>query len=180
MLKIRSSAYSPFNLFGLYIIFILGTIIIRVSFALEPLLACLYKRRKYKPYAHFEWISNNSLQLHRLAQEELGLTKWSRWTEEVPTTDRNAYLASLDITDPKHPVLHCLDNSGMTDKPEQEVSHDSVEPVAGNIGGSNSMDGIVIGGTSTNAQDMARPGPHQDAHLNLDQSYADDVTTIGD
>ncbi|KAI0544175.1 hypothetical protein F4679DRAFT_591693 [Xylaria curta] len=178
--KIRSSAYSSFNLLGLYIIFILGAVIICVSFALEPLLECLYKRRKYKPYAHFEWISNNSLQLHRLAQEELGLTKWSRCTEEVPTTDRDAYLASLDITDPKHPVLHCVENPGMTNKPEQEVSHDGIELVSGIIGGNHSMDETVVGGTSTNAQDMARPGPQQDAHLNLYQSYADDVSTIGD
>ncbi|KAI0857613.1 hypothetical protein F4860DRAFT_488914 [Xylaria cubensis] len=166
--KIRSSAYSSFNLFGLYIIFISGIIIICVSFALEPLLACLYKRRKYKPYAHLEWISNNSLQLHRLAQEELGLTKWSRCTEEVPTTDRDAYLASLNITDPKHPVLHYLENLEMSDKSEQEVPHDSVEPVAGNIGGNHSTDGTVAGGTSTNADS------------NLEHSYADDVTTIGD
>ncbi|KAK5636347.1 hypothetical protein RRF57_012059 [Xylaria bambusicola] len=178
--KIRSSTHSSFILLGLYIIFILGAIIICISFALEPLLACLYKRRKYKPYAHCEWISNNSLQLHRLAQEELGLTKWSRCTEEVPTTDHDAYLASLDITDPKHPVLYSSKNPGTADKPEQEVPHNDVEPLVSNIGRNYSTDGTLVGGVSTNAQDGARPGSQQDAHLNLDQSYANDVITISD
>ncbi|KAI0530167.1 hypothetical protein GGR58DRAFT_525224 [Xylaria digitata] len=176
--KIRSSAHSSFNVFGLYTTFILGAIIICVSFALEPLLACLYKRRNYKPYAHFEWISNNSLQLHRLAQEELGLTKWSRCTEEVPTTDNDAYLASLDITDPKHPVLHCLENAGVADKPEQEVPDNGVALVESNIDENHSTNETLVGGTSTNTQDEARPGPRQDAHLNLNQSYADDVIAI--
>ncbi|KAI0456529.1 hypothetical protein F5B21DRAFT_522677 [Xylaria acuta] len=178
--KIRSSAHSSFNLFGLYFTFISGAIITCVSFALEPLLACLYKRREYKPYAHFEWISNNSLQLHRLAQEELGLTKWSRCTEEVPTTDDDVYLASLDITDPKHPTLHCLRNPGMADKPEQEVPHNSVEPIENTTDENHSTNETLAGGTSTNTQDEVRPGPRQDAHLNLNQSYADDVIIIGD
>ncbi|KAJ3566505.1 hypothetical protein NPX13_g7103 [Xylaria arbuscula] len=178
--KIRSSTHSSFSLFGLYIIFIFGAIIICVSFALEPLLACLYKRRKYKPYTHFEWISNNSLQLHRLAQEELGLTKWSRCTEEVPTTDCDAYLASLDITDPRHPVLHSPENQTIVDKPEQEVPQNDVELAMSSIGRSQSTDGILSGGASINTQDGARHGRQQDAYLDLDHAYADEAFIIND
>ncbi|KAI1360715.1 hypothetical protein F5Y08DRAFT_348529 [Xylaria arbuscula] len=171
--KIRSSTHSSFSLFGLYIIFIFGAIIICVSFALEPVLACLYKRRKYKPYTHFEWISNNSLQLHRLAQEELGLTKWLRCTEEVPTTDCDAYLASLDITDPRHPVLHSPENQTTVDKPEQEVPQNDVELAMSSIGRSQSTDGTLSGGASENTQDGARHRRQQDAYLDLDHVYAD-------
>lgn len=103
--KIRSAAHTSFSLFGLCFTFILGGLIIFTSYALEPTMSFLYKWRNYQPYAQLEWISNTNLQLHRLAHEELGLVEWSRCTKEVPTTQPDVLLASLDIINPERPVL---------------------------------------------------------------------------
>ncbi|KAI1423179.1 hypothetical protein F5Y12DRAFT_786163 [Xylaria sp. FL1777] len=103
--KIRSSQHTSFSLFGLLFTYITGILIVLTSYTLEPLLGCLYRRRKYQPYAHFEWMMNTSLQLHRLAHEENGLYKWSNCTHEVPVLEPNCLLASLDISDPTHPKL---------------------------------------------------------------------------
>jgi hypothetical protein len=68
-------------------------------------------------------MSNNSLQLHRLAHEELGPSTWSNCDQQIPiTTEHDGYLASLDITDPKHPTLQRpakqeANNTSQTDIP---------------------------------------------------------------
>ncbi|KAI0395573.1 hypothetical protein F5Y17DRAFT_474277 [Xylariaceae sp. FL0594] len=103
--KIRSSEYTSFSFFALAVTFITGALIVLVSYTIEPVLGCLHKRRSYKPYAHLEWVNNSSLQLHRLAHEELGVV-WSNCDKEIPLTSApDEMLANLDITDPKHPTL---------------------------------------------------------------------------
>ncbi|KAI7775061.1 hypothetical protein LA080_007397 [Diaporthe eres] len=76
--KIRSSPYTSFSCFGLYFTFITGALIIITSYILEPLLNWLHRRRQHKSYAHLEWISNNSLQLHRMAHEQLMEQEWAK------------------------------------------------------------------------------------------------------
>lgn len=72
---------------------------------MEPILACLHRRRRYRQYAYLEWATNETLQLHRVANEEqMGSdTTWSRCTSMVPTTASGVLLSSLDISDLKHP-----------------------------------------------------------------------------
>ncbi|KAI0151644.1 hypothetical protein GGR57DRAFT_471019 [Xylariaceae sp. FL1272] len=103
--KIRSSQYTSFSLLGLLFVFVAGSVIILTSYVIEPILRFLYRYRGYQPYAHFEWISNTDLQLHRLAHEEFGLKVWSDCTAYVPTTTRDALLPSIDFADPTHPML---------------------------------------------------------------------------
>ncbi|KAI1741603.1 hypothetical protein F4680DRAFT_415976 [Xylaria scruposa] len=103
--KIRSSQYTSFSLFGLLFTFVTGAVIILVSYILEPILSCFYRYKKYQPYAHFEWMTNGSLQLHRLAHEELGLQKWSNCTDDIPTTGPDVFLSGLNFTNPEHPIL---------------------------------------------------------------------------
>lgn len=114
--------------------FITGTLIILTSYIMEPVLACLHNRQKYKTYAYLEWISNSSLQLHRQAHEGLGLTKWSKCTDLVPTTDPTVVLTSLDITDVEHPILGrslekekseatALQNSEIHDSSQNQDTH---------------------------------------------------------
>jgi hypothetical protein len=83
----------------------LGALIVILSFILEPILACLHKRRKYKEYSYLEWSTNSTLQLHRLAQEELNMGTWSGCTDMIPITKANETMGSLDIRDLEHPVL---------------------------------------------------------------------------
>ena len=77
-----------------------------MSFALDPVLKFLHNRYGYN-YAYLEWTTNATLQLHRLAQEQLHMGTWSSACESVPITKGGEILASLDIIDLKHPVLAC-------------------------------------------------------------------------
>lgn len=69
------------------------------------MLNSLHRRLKHESYAHLEWISNNNLQLHRMAHEQLMEQDWANCTDDIPTTDPELPLANLDISDPRHPVL---------------------------------------------------------------------------
>jgi len=107
--KIKSTEYSSFSLFGLLFIFCLGGILIITSYVIEPILACLYRRRQHKDYAYLEWVSNSTLQIQRLAYQGIGSGTWSRSTDEVPITKRGDKLSQLDFTDPSLPLLRVAD-----------------------------------------------------------------------
>lgn len=94
------------------------------SYLLEPILNYLHRRKQHKSYAHLEWISNNSLQLHRMAHEQLTGKEWAKCAEEIPTTDPKLSLANLDISDPEHPILR----EGETQKGMAEVAESSTIP----------------------------------------------------
>ncbi|KAI0436898.1 hypothetical protein F4803DRAFT_566489 [Xylaria telfairii] len=104
--KIRSSQHVSFSLFGLLFTFVAGAIIICLSYVLEPILGCLYRYKKHRPHAHFEWMTNGSLQLYRLAHENLGMETWSNCTNEVPITMPDVVLNGIDFSDPEHPLLN--------------------------------------------------------------------------
>lgn len=53
--KILSTAYSSFSLFGLILTTVLGTIIVVVSYTIEPILGFLHGRGKLKSYAYVQW-----------------------------------------------------------------------------------------------------------------------------
>ncbi|KAI3319692.1 hypothetical protein HD806DRAFT_547935 [Xylariaceae sp. AK1471] len=103
--KIRSTAHASFSLFGLLFTFVVGSLIILTSYLLEPVSKLLYKKWGCKTYAYLEWTTNSTLQLQRLAHEELALGTWSKGTGEVPTTEPGDLLGCLDISNPDHPVL---------------------------------------------------------------------------
>lgn len=83
----------------------MGTLITVTSYTLEPILNWLHKHRQHKSYANLEWISNNSLQLHRMIYEQLMGQDWANCTNDVPITDPESFLINLDISDPEHPVI---------------------------------------------------------------------------
>ena len=49
---------------------------------------------------------NETLQLQSLVHEELGLGTWTREIGKVPTTKPHELLATLDLSDPRHPRFH--------------------------------------------------------------------------
>lgn len=53
-------------------------------------------------YAHAEWKAESTLQLHRLAHENLGLGTWTKTDEAIPVTHVGDTLAMLDVRDAKH------------------------------------------------------------------------------
>lgn len=90
---------------GLSITFIIGGIIILLELTIEPLLRYIQRHRNIRLYERLEWVTNGSLQLQRMAHEELGAGTWSGTAETVPTTSRDEPLAILDISDQRHPHL---------------------------------------------------------------------------
>ncbi|KAK7949284.1 uncharacterized protein PG986_010170 [Apiospora aurea] len=104
--KIRHAGYASFSLFGLLFTYVLGAAIILMSFILDPIMRYLHKRGKYRQYQYLEWRTNGALQLHRLAQDELGYGKWSGCTDTVPKTNPEDLLSDLDISDLEYPRLN--------------------------------------------------------------------------
>jgi hypothetical protein len=59
-------------------------------------------------FRHLEWVANETLQLHRLAQEQLGWggKRWKNSTGYVPVPVDGESTGNLDVSDILHPVLH--------------------------------------------------------------------------
>ncbi|KAI1429252.1 hypothetical protein F5Y12DRAFT_727374 [Xylaria sp. FL1777] len=128
--KIRSTAHASFSLFGLLFAFLLGFLITLTSYLLEPISGLLYRKWGFKGYAHLEWMAQTTLQLQRLAHEELGSGTWSNGTKEIPTTEAGDLLASLDISNPGHPVLrlpHKEDDSSVNKQPIEAVPDETAQ-----------------------------------------------------
>ncbi|KAI9151345.1 hypothetical protein HJFPF1_08547 [Paramyrothecium foliicola] len=121
--KIRSSRFGSFSVFGLCFTYIVGFLIISISFSMEPILRQWHNYLQRKPhggnfdrdgkvsrdsYRFLEWVTNGTLQQHRLAQEGLGWCEggWKGCTDENPTTITAQGLGSLDARDPNHPILY--------------------------------------------------------------------------
>lgn len=103
--KILSTAYTNFSVFGLTTIFIIGGVIIILSYTLEPLVAWIQRRRNLDVYERLEWTMNETLQLQRLAHEELGLGTWHQCDTDIPVTGKAEKLGVLDLSDRTHPRL---------------------------------------------------------------------------
>lgn len=101
----RTTAYASFSLFGLYFTFITGFLLVLASYLLEPIFTSLHERKGYKQHEHLEWTANSTLQLQRLAHQEVGSGTWSGCTKTVPTTKTHEMLRGLDITDLENPVI---------------------------------------------------------------------------
>lgn len=120
--KIVSTKYSSFNVLGLSLILILGTIIVILDIGLEPFVAWL-QRRKYRKhlardevdmhdekimhplYGAIEWSQTSMLQLQRLAHEEAGYGEWSKCDGDVPVTEPGQMIAALHLGSIEHPLL---------------------------------------------------------------------------
>lgn len=104
--KIRSTAHANFSVLGLCIILVVGGLILLT----EALLECFYVRltwngRDPHQYQRVEWCANGTLQLQRLAHEAAGYGPWKKCDEEIPLLAETGDLATLDLSDPKHPIL---------------------------------------------------------------------------
>ncbi|KAL9108187.1 MAG: hypothetical protein Q9227_007042 [Pyrenula ochraceoflavens] len=103
--KVRSTAHTSFSVLGLCITLTIGGMIILVETFAEPLLRLIQRYRRSCLYRRLEWISNGTLQLQRMAHEELGAGSWVGAADDLPTTFNDECLATLDVTDPNHPKL---------------------------------------------------------------------------
>ncbi|KAF2084695.1 hypothetical protein K490DRAFT_10084, partial [Saccharata proteae CBS 121410] len=103
--KVQTTGYTSFSILGLVLIFTLGSLIILVAHAIDPLSFSLPKSRS-TTYQRIEWIANDTLQLQRLAHEGYGFGSWSQpGSGGVPVTEKSEALGVLDITNTTHPRL---------------------------------------------------------------------------
>lgn len=92
-------------MFGLVFILCFGAAVVALSLALPHAARLAQRRFRSDPYPRLEWCTNATLQLQRLAHEELGLGDWAHADGPVPFTRGLARLAPLDLSDEKHPCL---------------------------------------------------------------------------
>ncbi|KAF2138368.1 uncharacterized protein K452DRAFT_256590 [Aplosporella prunicola CBS 121167] len=102
---VRSAEYTSFSTLGLGLVFGLGGLLVLLSWSVEPLVNRFQKNRRKNVYRRLEWAANGTLQLQRLAHEELGLGSWGGGAELVPTTQPGQKLALVRVADAKHPTL---------------------------------------------------------------------------
>lgn len=102
---IQSTAYTNFSIFGLVTVFIVGGLITTLSYGMEPLACWIQDRYGLDIHTRFEWAMNETLQLQRLAHEELGVGSWERCDGNVPITQWRDQLAVIDLEDSAHPKL---------------------------------------------------------------------------
>lgn len=96
--KILSTEYVSFGLFGLCFTYVTGVLIILVSYILEPIYACLYRRNKYGEYTYLEWTTTETLQLQRTSYQGIGSGTWLGQTEAIPRTTTGEKLANLPLS----------------------------------------------------------------------------------
>lgn len=129
-----------------------------MSFALDPLMRCLHKRREYRQYQYLEWRTNSALQLQRLAQDELGYGKWIGCTDMVPVTRPEDRLADLDISDLKYPKLN---RETVVEEVKPQETNMQAETVASLHGSAEASDDTV---TNVDAEDASiEPGHTSEA-----------------
>lgn len=103
---------------------VLGGLIIIASYTIAPLAGWIDELLGCGSYKRLEWATNDTLQLQRLAHEELGCGTWVG--EEFPTTTNTGEkLAVLDISDPRHPKL--VNPAMMDDALSQKSSNPSAD-----------------------------------------------------
>lgn len=117
--KILSSDYTSFSVFGLCFIYVIGALIVAISYLLEYIQAWLYRHRNLKEYAYLEWTTNETLQLQRMAYQGLESGHWSRYTDTIPLTEPGNILANL-------PRIYPLDK-----KKEPDVEQGTAEKPTG-------------------------------------------------
>lgn len=151
----------------------LGCLIVITSYSLEPILACLHRRRKYRQYAYLEWVTNETLQLHRVAHERPNevVRTWSRCTGWVPTTAPGVLLSSLDISNLKHPRLPSKDQDSIASS--LDTSEDNTAPPEGvGCGGSNPEPDCNNAQQPETAQEVVNTDPESS------QAYVSDMTAV--
>ncbi|KAI9683248.1 MAG: hypothetical protein M1822_006113 [Bathelium mastoideum] len=106
-----STDYTSFSTLGLILTFVIGIIFIVISYFLEQILHWVQRRWRWDNYALTEWSTNETLQLQSLAHEGFGAGTWIRKIGCVPTTVPKELLATLDLSDPMHPLLKAAPRS---------------------------------------------------------------------
>ncbi|KAF2737471.1 hypothetical protein EJ04DRAFT_550620 [Polyplosphaeria fusca] len=110
--KIMTTKYSSFSVLGVGLILGIGGLIMLLDIFLELLVDYIESRRRRSKgntkhsYARVEWNTNTTLQLQRLAHEQVGAGDWksATWLAH-PVTAPGEELAMFDLKREHHPKL---------------------------------------------------------------------------
>ncbi|KAF3051693.1 hypothetical protein E8E11_011175 [Didymella keratinophila] len=126
--KIRSSKFYSFSAWSLALIFLVGNLTMLIAMFLENIINLILRipwlSFSRLEYAHAEWKAESTLQLHRLAHENLGLGRWTKTDEAIPVTHVGDTLAMLDVRDAKHARMVA---------PSEELEHLTPSPMNDNV-----------------------------------------------
>lgn len=146
----------------LIIVIIVGTLIILLELSLAKIILWLESHNIIRT-STVEWFGNDTLQLQRMAHEELGLGNWSGCHgEDIPVTRKGQLLGIFDLTDPDHPKL--VNPRAITQKPEGSTNIDESGDPEARIDGSET----VINESPLNAS-----SPHSN-HSSVNETMASD------
>lgn len=130
--KIRSDSFTSFSVLGLVILLVVGGLLIGVSYMLDSVVHWILNRKNVRTYQRLEWNTNETLQLQRLAHEEAGFGTWTGAAGDNPVTAPGERLATLNISDPKHPRLEHssakLRAASLEEKCATKNTGDSLQP----------------------------------------------------
>lgn len=99
----KSASHTSFSVLGLCITFFVGITIVLLEIGAETLYRLIWRKRGLSQ--RLEWVTNETLQLQRMAHEELGAGTWVGGAESIPTTVKIESLARLDVSNERHPRL---------------------------------------------------------------------------
>jgi hypothetical protein len=94
-IKIRTTGYSSFRVFGLFAIIAVGLVIVCVNIFLSKVVQWVQKRWEKGEYKRFEWIETSGLQLQRMACEGRGIEGWIGREDDIPRTKNPGQKFSL-------------------------------------------------------------------------------------
>lgn len=161
-----SSNYTSFSMFGLCFTYAVGLLLIVASYVTEPIFSCLYRRYKFREYAHLEWTTNAILHLQRMAHQGVDSGSWTRQMDNIPTTKHGEILAELPMratATESHDVPGKSSTTDRTGQTQKELELDSL------IDSDNSANYVLIPhDLSDRAEHIAIPQIHD----NLDTFYS--------
>ncbi|KAH7093216.1 hypothetical protein FB567DRAFT_575963 [Paraphoma chrysanthemicola] len=108
--RVRTTDFHSVSAWTLFILLISGGVFMLMVLYLEEIFdmtleyTSLGKNARLRR-GHAEWKAGSTLQLQRIAHENLGFGTWKRTDEAVPVTDRGDTLGTFNIDDEKHALL---------------------------------------------------------------------------
>jgi hypothetical protein len=102
---IQQENFTNFSVLAIALIFILGGMVICVSLVLETAIGFLQLHFKHGLYHRIRWQLDSTLQLQRMAFEEVGLGTWKGGADDVPVTEKGEEFVPATEWDESHPSI---------------------------------------------------------------------------
>jgi hypothetical protein len=98
-----------------------------LDWTLESCLDLVQTKASKHDRSRLEWKANATLQLHRMAHEQVGSGVWSNATGAVPITSPGELLTSLDIENKEHPRLTRSEIKDTKSKVEGSAENENIQ-----------------------------------------------------